>query len=92
MGGDNRARKRSLAASSDSQPVSKKAKAEQSNDEKTNKKHGKIAVKKGVVKSKSMSYESKDVNKPLKKLSPQNGKSYSGKVVSNGPIEFDYYG
>lgn len=92
MGGDNRARKRSGTSSTESYPVNKKAKtgvAESRNDDKkAGKKHGQVVAKKGVEKSKPVSNMSKVVIKPVKKLSPNSGKNYSGKVVNNAPKIF----
>lgn len=87
MGGDNRSRKRSGASSNDSNPANKKAKTgipEARNDKNKMKKHGQAATKKEPEKSKSPSNVSKVISKPIKKLTPQSGKNYSGKVVNNG--------
>ena len=94
MAGDNRARKRSAASSTDSNPVNKKAKTgilKSQNDDKKSKKHGKVATKQGFEKSKSIINVSKDVIKPIRKLSPQGGKKFSGKVIKNEPNSFVYF-
>lgn len=87
MGGDNRSRKRGGASSNDSNPANKKAKTgipEARNEKNKMKKHGQPATKKEAEKSKSPSNLPKVVSNPIKKLTSQSGKNYSGKVVNNG--------